>query len=155
VFNIQGFSLQDGPGIRTTVFFKGCPLRCPWCSNPESQKPFAEIALNSFFCNKCGRCIEVCDVQAISLCEDGVMINRERCIVNCAKCVGACGPGAFRVYGKEMTLGEVLQKVIRDKSFYQTSGGGVTAGGGGEPLMQSEFVEALFEKCQKETYIRA
>lgn len=148
IFNIQGFSLQDGPGIRTTVFFKGCPLRCPWCSNPESQNSSSEIALNNTLCNKCGQCIDVCDVQAISLDEDGVRICREGCIMNCAKCVEVCGPGALRVYGKEMTLEEVLQKITRDKTFYLTSGGGVTAGGG-EPLMQSEFVEALFKECQK------
>jgi pyruvate formate lyase activating enzyme len=149
IFNIQGFSLQDGPGIRTTVFFKGCPLRCPWCSNPESQNSFPEIALNDTLCNKCGDCIKVCNEQAISLSKDGVRIRRESCVMHCAKCIDVCGPGALRVYGKEMTLEEVLQKVIRDKTFYQTSGGGVTAGGG-EPLMQSEFVEALFKQCRKE-----
>ena len=148
IFNIQGFSLQDGPGIRTTVFFKGCPLRCPWCSNPESQNRIAEIALNNTLCNQCGHCIEVCDMQAISLTDDGVSICRESCSKSCAKCVDVCGPGALRVYGKEMTLEEVLQKVMRDKTFYQTSGGGVTAGGG-EPLMQSAFVAALFKECQK------
>ena len=149
IFNIQGFSLQDGPGIRTTVFFKGCPLKCPWCSNPESQSSFSEIAFNKTLCNKCGRCVKVCDAQAISLTADGIRIGRQRCIRNCAKCVDACDPGALRVYGRRMFLGEVLKKVIRDKSFYQSSGGGVTAGGG-EPLAQADFVEALFKECQKE-----
>jgi len=149
IFNIQGFSLQDGPGIRTTVFFKGCPLKCPWCSNPESQNSFPEIALNRALCNKCGRCVEVCDAKAISLSEDGIGIGRKFCVMNCTKCVDACDPGALRVYGHKMTLGEVLKKVIRDNSFYQSSGGGVTVGGG-EPLMQSDFVEALFKECQKE-----
>jgi pyruvate formate lyase activating enzyme len=149
VFNIQGFSLQDGPGIRTTVFLKGCPLKCPWCSNPESQNTFPEIAFNRTLCNKCGRCVNVCDVQSISLGGDGIGIDRKWCIENCTKCVDACDPGALRVYGHRMTLGEVLKKIIRDKSFYQSSGGGVTVGGG-EPLMQPDFVEVLFRECQKE-----
>jgi pyruvate formate lyase activating enzyme len=149
IFNIQGFSIQDGPGIRTTVFFKGCSLRCPWCSNPESQNAFTMISYNNSLCNKCAQCIDVCDVQAISLIEGGVRIDRERCIINCTKCVDTCGPRALGIYGQEMTVREVLQKVIRDRSFYQTSGGGVTASGG-EALMQSEFVEALFNECQKE-----
>jgi pyruvate formate lyase activating enzyme len=91
----------------------------------------------------------VCDVQAISLGEDGIGIDRKCCIENCTKCVDACDPGALRVYGQRMTLGEVSKKIIRDKSFYQSSGGGVTVGGG-EPLMQPDFVELLFRECQKE-----
>jgi len=146
VFNIQRFSTQDGPGIRTTVFMKGCPLRCLWCSNPESQKTFAEVAHRDSLCNKCGRCIEACEVQAISLTDNGVKINRETC-TRCGKCIEVCAPGALKFYGKEMSVEEVYQEVIRDMLFYQNSGGGVTAGGG-EPLSQADFVAELFKQCQ-------
>jgi pyruvate formate lyase activating enzyme len=146
VFNIQRFSIQDGPGIRTTVFMKGCPLRCPWCSNPESQNPFPEVGHSDTLCNECGRCIEVCEVQAISLTDNGIKINRKTC-TNCGKCIEVCTPGALKFYGKEMSVEEVYQEVIRDTLFYRNSGGGVTAGGG-EPLFQADFVAELFKRCQ-------
>jgi len=107
------------------------------------------ILYNNSLCNKCAQCIDVCDVQAISLVEDGVRIDRGRCVIKCTKCVDTCDQRALSISGKEMTVREVLQKVIRDRSFYQTSGGGITASGG-EALMQSEFVEALFNECKKE-----
>jgi len=146
IFNIQRFSIQDGPGIRTTVFMKGCPLRCPWCSNPESQNKFPEIAHSDSLCDKCGRCVEVCEFQAISLNDNGVKIDRETC-TGCGKCIEVCTPGALKCYGKETPLEEVYQEVIRDVPFYQDSGGGVTAGGG-EPLSQADFVAELFKRCQ-------
>ena len=146
IFNIQRFSIQDGPGIRTTIFIKGCPLRCPWCSNPESQNKIPEIAHRDSLCNKCNRCIEVCEVQAISLTEKGVRINRKICN-NCGNCVEVCSPQALKFYGKEMSVEEVFQEVLRDRQFYKSSGGGVTASGG-EPLSQPEFVARLFKRCQ-------
>lgn len=146
VFNIQRFSIQDGPGIRTTVFIKGCPLRCLWCSNPESQKIFPEVGHSNLLCNKCGRCIEVCEVQSISLTEHGLKINRETC-TGCVKCIEVCLPQALRIYGKEMSAEEVFQEILRDRLFYQNSGGGVTASGG-EPLSQADFVTELFKRCQ-------
>jgi pyruvate formate lyase activating enzyme len=146
IFNIQRFSIQDGPGIRTTVFMKGCPLWCPWCSNPESQSSFPEIAHRDSLCNKCGRCIEVCAAQAISLTDNGVKIDRETC-TGCGKCIEVCIPGALKCYGEEMSIEEVYREAIRDTPFYQDSGGGVTAGGG-EPLSQADFVAGLFKRCQ-------
>jgi pyruvate formate lyase activating enzyme len=146
IFNIQRFSIQDGPGIRTTVFMKGCPLRCPWCSNPESQNKFPEIAHRDSLCNKCGRCVEACEVQAISLTDNGVKIDRETC-TGCGKCIEVCTPGALKCYGKEMSIEEVYREAIRDTPFYQDSGGGVTAGGG-EPLSQADFIAGLFKRCQ-------
>jgi len=146
VFNIQRFSIQDGPGIRTTVFIKGCPLRCLWCSNPESQRAVPEIAHSDSLCNKCGHCIEVCEVNAISLSNSGVRINRELC-TECGKCIEVCIPEALKLYGNDLSLEEVYQVVIRDRLFYQNSGGGVTISGG-EPLSQDDLVAELFKRCQ-------
>jgi pyruvate formate lyase activating enzyme len=147
VFNIQRFSTEDGPGIRTTVFFKGCPLRCFWCSNPESQKQFSEVSHRARLCTKCGKCVDVCEFGAISLVPQ-IKIKRRLC-TNCGKCVEVCPYGALSMMGKLMTIEEILQEVLRDKDFYQQSGGGVTAGGG-EALMQAEFLEQFMERCQQE-----
>ncbi len=146
VFNIQRYSIQDGPGIRTTVFLKGCPLRCIWCSNPESQNDFLEIAHRDSICQKCGRCVEVCEAKAITLTSEGTKIDRKLC-TNCGKCIEACVFGARRFYGEKKTVEEVYREVLRDKPFYNNSGGGVTASGG-EPLMQADFVAELFKRCQ-------
>jgi pyruvate formate lyase activating enzyme len=146
VFNIQRFSLQDGPGIRTTVFFKGCPLRCLWCSNPESQNYFLEIAHRDSVCIRCGRCVAACPVEAISLTNKGTRVNRGICN-NCGKCIAICPSGARRFYGEEMTVEQVYQEVLRDKPFYQNTDGGVTASGG-EPLVQADFVAELFKRCR-------
>ena len=147
IFNIQRFSIQDGPGIRTTVFLKGCPLRCLWCSNPESQNSFFEVVHRDTICRKCGRCIEVCTAGAISLTDKGTKTNRKLC-TNCGKCVEACIYGARRFYGEKKTVEEVYREVIRDKPFYQNSGGGVTVSGG-EPLLQADFVAELFKHLRE------
>jgi pyruvate formate lyase activating enzyme len=147
IINLQRFSLQDGPGIRTTVFFKGCPLRCCWCSNPESQDFFPQIAHKDYLCKKCGKCLLVCHQNAISLSEAGVKIKREQCD-NCGTCVPACKEGALILYGQHMSAEEIIAEVLRDTSYYRTSGGGITAGGG-EPCLQSEFLSHLFKQCQK------
>jgi pyruvate formate lyase activating enzyme len=146
VFNIQRYSIQDGPGIRTTVFLKGCPLRCAWCSNPESQSLRPEIAHRDSLCTKCGKCIEVCNAKAISLGDKGVTINRQLC-TNCGDCVKVCLPAALKIFGEEMTAAEVFEQVKKDVEFYRNSGGGVTVSGG-EPLSQPEFVAALFKLCR-------
>jgi pyruvate formate lyase activating enzyme len=146
VFNIQRFSIQDGPGIRTTVFLKGCPLRCAWCSNPESQNPRPEIAHRDSLCNQCGKCVEVCPVHAITLAGKSIAINRQLC-TDCGECVQACIPGALKMFGEEMTAGQVFAQIKRDAEFYRESGGGVTVSGG-EPLLQPDFVAALFRLCQ-------
>ncbi|MCJ7606081.1 MAG: glycyl-radical enzyme activating protein [Dehalococcoidales bacterium] len=147
VFNIQRYSLQDGPGIRTTVFLKGCPLRCSWCSNPESQKPFPEIAHRDSLCTRCGRCIDVCALRAIALGAKGVVINRKLC-TNCARCVDVCPPAALKVFGEEMSAADVFRQVQKDEEFYRESGGGVTVSGG-DPLSQPDFVAALFRYCRE------
>lgn len=147
VFNIQRFSIQDGPGIRTTVFLKGCPLRCLWCSNPESQNGFIEVAHRDTICRKCGRCVEVCKAGAISITAKGTKTNRKLC-TNCGKCIAVCVFGARRFYGEKKSVEEVYREVIRDKPFYQNSGGGITASGG-EPLLQADFIAELFKRCRE------
>ena len=146
IFNIQRYSIDDGPGIRSTVFMKGCPLRCLWCSNPESQKPWPEVTHRDSVCNKCGRCIEVCDTKAISLDGQGVHIDRESC-AGCGKCVEVCIPEALRFIGREMSVDEVFDELVRDIDYYRDSGGGVTVSGG-ELLFQPEFTTALLKRCQ-------
>ena len=148
VFNIQRFSVQDGPGIRTTVFVKGCPLKCPWCSNPESQKPYPEIAHVDTMCNQCGLCMDACDPKAISLAEKGIKIDREKCN-NCGKCIQVCTRDVLKLFGKEVTVWEVFDEVTKDRLYYHSSKGGVTVSGG-EPLNQARFVSALFQRCQEE-----
>ncbi len=147
IFNIQRYSVQDGPGVRTTVFVKGCPLRCHWCSNPESQKTQLQISHRNTLCDRCGRCLEACPRDAISLHRGGVRINRGNCD-NCGACVTACYPGALEVLGREATEEEVLAEARKDALFYRNSGGGVTVSGG-EPLSQPEFVAGLLDRCQQ------
>jgi pyruvate formate lyase activating enzyme len=146
VFNIQRYSIQDGPGIRTTVFLKGCPLRCQWCSNPESQNRQPEIAHRDSLCTGCGKCREVCAPQAIKLEQKTVTIDRKLCN-NCGKCVDVCLPGALKFYGQKISAAEVLHEVEKDAQFYRSSGGGVTVSGG-EPIFQPDFTAALFRLCR-------
>lgn len=145
IFNIQHFSTEDGPGVRTTVFFQGCPLRCLWCSNPESQKPVRQLAHRAPICVRCGRCIESCPQQALSVRDGAVAIDRARCVV-CGTCVSACPSHAMFFYGEEKTLDAVCEEVLRDAGYYRESGG-VTCSGG-ECLLQADFVAALFRRCR-------
>ena len=148
VFNIQRYSIDDGPGVRSTVFLKGCPLICTWCSNPESQNPLPEITWRYTSCKHCGTCAAVCPKKAITLEGDDVKIDRKACTV-CGICVDACVPEALNISGKRMTVEEVFNVVKRDYDYYEASGGGVTASGG-EILMQPDFVAALFKRCRNE-----
>ena len=147
VTNIQGYSIHDGPGIRTVVFLKGCPLRCKWCANPENLEDKLQIGWISKLCTGCGRCAKTCRFGAILPGEDH-RIDREAC-TRCGECVDTCFYKALVRYGEQMTAEEVFGKVRRDKMFYDTSGGGVTVSGG-EPLTHPDFVKELFTLCRGE-----
>jgi pyruvate formate lyase activating enzyme len=146
VFNIQRFCLHDGPGIRTTIFLKGCPLLCQWCANPEALNPYPELGFAIAACNRCGKCTDVCSAQAIRLDAGGTpQIDRKLCTV-CGDCIDVCFPQALAIYGRMVTENDVFREVQRDVLFYDTNGG-VTLSGG-EPLQQSSFVLRLFAHCR-------
>ena len=148
VFNVQRFSVHDGPGIRTTVFFKGCPLRCRWCQNPESLRPAAEVAWHSDRCQGSQACGPACPQDAIQL-DGGVpRLDRARCD-GCGACADACASRAFEVVGRRVGVEELLAEVQRDAPFYESSGGGVTLSGG-EATSQAAFVLAFTRRCVEE-----
>jgi pyruvate formate lyase activating enzyme len=148
VFNIQRFSIHDGPGIRTTVFLKGCPLHCFWCHNPEGLQARAEIQFSAERCLGCRACAGVC-AQGGHEFRDGMhLVHRENCR-RCGRCADACCSEALELVGCAMTIDEVLAEVLRDRVFYDDSGGGVTLSGG-EPLSQPEFVRELLRRCRQE-----
>jgi pyruvate formate lyase activating enzyme len=146
VLEINGNSLDDGPGIRTVVFMKGCPLSCIWCHNPESRKPWPEISYDKNKCIGCIACTEICFSEAISV-NNRFYIDREKCTL-CFDCVGICPSTALERVGHLMTVSEITEKVLRDKPFFDTSGGGVTLSGG-EPLMNMEFTSSLLKNLKQ------
>lgn len=146
IFNIQHYSIHDGPGIRTTVFMKGCPLTCIWCQNPESQKLKPEIFLDVEKCAGCGKCVEACPEGAIEIVEGRSRTNRALCTGQ-GKCAEVCPNEARNLMGYYTTAGEVFQRVKKDEIFYQRSGGGVTLSGG-EPSAQPEFAVSLLRLCR-------
>lgn len=152
IFNIQSYSIHDGPGIRVTVFEKGCPLRCVWCANPESNLAKPQLMTYHTRCTGCGRCVAVCPNQAIRLNEkDGKIIeftDRNLC-VDCGACVSVCPAEARELAGEEKTVRQVLDKVLQDKLFMEGSGGGMTISGG-ECLMHPEFTAALLYAAKQE-----
>jgi pyruvate formate lyase activating enzyme len=148
IVNIQRFSLHDGPGIRTVVFFKGCPLKCQWCANPECIDPSPQLGFSKLLCNKCGRCFPACLLGAITAGENGMPeIDRKRC-TNCGQCVNVCPEKALVIYGKEIALEDLFGEISRDRSFYSHSGGGITVSGG-EATLQADYVIALFKLCRE------
>ncbi len=146
-FNVQGYSIHDGPGIRTTVFLKGCPLRCFWCQNPESQRTSPEIFFAADKCTGCGKCISACSAGAITLAGGKARTDRERC-GGAAACVSACPVGARNQIGRAVTPEEIFAEVAEDTLFYEQSGGGVTLSGG-EPLFHSPFAAELLRLCKR------
>jgi pyruvate formate lyase activating enzyme len=148
VFNIQRFSLHDGPGIRTTVFLKGCPLRCPWCHNPEGLESRPQIRLAPALCARCGRCVAVCARGGHEVTPEGHELRLEDC-ARCGECVEVCPAGALEMVGSRMTAAEVMEVVRRDIPFYETSGGGMTLSGG-EPLAQFAFAGELLRRAKAE-----
>ena len=148
VFNIQRYSLEDGPGVRTTVFLKGCPLRCAWCANPEAQSPRPEIGWFERRCLHCRRCEASCKNGALHIVETRVQIDRMRCDM-CARCVDACGSGALQCFGRRMGVREVLEAVRRDADYYAVSGGGMTVSGG-DIVAQPAFGAELLRQAAAE-----
>jgi pyruvate formate lyase activating enzyme len=147
VFNIQRFSVSDGPGIRTTVFLKGCPLHCKWCHNPESISPDEQLVLRADRCVRCGDCFALCKNHAVRRVNGGFTTIRDLC-VECSECIEVCNAEAREIAGKEMSKNEVMKEVEKDVIFYEQSGGGVSFSGG-EPLLQHEFLQALLEACRE------
>ncbi len=150
IFNIQRNQIHDGPGIRTIVFLKGCPLRCVWCSNPESQRIKPELFLYRSKCTLCGKCIEVCPNNASKIIDGTIIVDRAICN-NCdsiRKCVDACPNSARQIRGEETSVNDIVKQVEKDRTYYFISGGGVTIGGG-EPLFQPEFTMNLLQSCRK------
>ncbi|EGC83506.1 glycyl-radical enzyme activating protein [Anaerococcus hydrogenalis] len=145
VFDIQRYSINDGPGIRTIVFLKGCPLRCAWCSNPESQHPNRELLYRKMLCIHCNLCLKACKQGALDPSNPN-LIDREKCIL-CEDCANICPTGALEVKGKNMTVEEVINELKKDESYYHRSNGGITLSGG-EALMQADFCRELLKACK-------
>lgn len=146
VFNIQKFSINDGPGIRTTVFLKGCPLRCRWCANPESQSPRIQVLWDSRQCCHCHHCLAICPEQALSLCGGRIRLAMDKCS-GCQKCVAECPAKALTAEGQKKSVEEILQICLQDRDFYEESQGGVTLSGG-EVLSSPDFAVALLQALQ-------
>lgn len=147
IFNIQRYSIHDGPGIRTAVFFKGCPLNCWWCHNPEGLDVKPQPMIWPQRCMFCGDCVKVCPKQAVTVDEHGPAIDRRRCRA-CGRCTEVCPTQALEMVGRRITVAELLQEVEKDRVFYDQSCGGVTFSGG-EPLAQPEFLRACLRGAKK------
>lgn len=140
VFNVQRYSVDDGPGIRTTLFLKGCPLHCQWCANPESQEPVPQVLFSKEKCRDCGQCIKNCPAGT-------ARANSQECL-NCGSCVSNCWYGARTLCGESMSTDRVMEHLLRDAAYYDRSGGGITLSGG-EPLMQAVFISEILIRCKQ------
>ena len=147
IFEIERFAIHDGPGIRTAVFFQGCPLRCEWCANPESQTAGLHIMSFSKLCTGCGRCALICGENAVNVFDGKSEIDRDKCI-SCGKCAEVCTSNAIKASGRKISCGELFKTVLRDIDYYRSSGGGVTLSGGEALLRINELIPFLTE-CHK------
>lgn len=148
IFEIERFAIHDGPGIRTTVFFQGCPLHCAWCANPESQNVGRHMMFFVKQCSGCGSCVQACLQGAVSIPAGKAACDREKC-VSCGACADTCPNNAIKVSGRKITCHELFNVVCRDVDYYQTTGGGVTLSGG-EALLQIEKMVPFLEQCQQQ-----
>lgn len=146
IFEVKRFAIHDGDGVRTTIFFKGCPLKCKWCHNPEGLNYNAELAFYSDKCINCGECVKACPNKAHYLKEGKHIFDRKQC-VSCGKCVEVCLSSALNFYGKDVSLEDLLVEVLKDQEFFKLSGGGITLSGG-ECLLQSDFCARLLERLK-------
>ena len=146
IFNIQRFSTEDGPGIRTTVFFKQCPLKCVWCHNPESILKKRQLEWLKHKCIGCNTCIDICSYKALSFSENGLNIDRKICI-SCGECSDECPSTALHMWGEYKNLNDLFYEIQKDKVYYNQSKGGITVSGG-EPTLQSDFVLLFLKKCK-------
>ena len=146
IFNIQKFSTHDGDGVRTTIFFKGCPLRCMWCHNPESQHYYKELIFHHHKCTACGRCVAKCKQEANSIVDGKIVFDRSKCTA-CGVCTDWCITEARELAGKEYTVDALVKEAMKDKIFYEQSGGGVTLSGG--EVMASQHMDYVEEVCRK------
>ncbi len=147
IFDVKRFAIHDGPGIRTTVFLKGCNMTCWWCHNPESRSSARELFFYGSKCVMCRRCVEVCPNGVHSIVGQKHLIDHSKCVL-CGRCVDACAYGALKIIGEVRSAGDVLSEVLEDKHYYEVSGGGLTVSGG-EPMMQVDFAYALMKLARE------
>lgn len=151
IMEIERFAIHDGPGIRTTVFMQGCPLHCPWCSNPESQRIGSQLMYQERKCSRCRTCMKNCPAGAIRLVDGRMSFQREQCL-HCRTCERSCPNQAIHLAGEEVPVSRVMETVARDRIYYEESGGGVTFSGG-EPFVQFEALRGMAEACHREYHV--